>query len=179
MHERQSYSADDRFDAKVSRCPLLVLGVGNILLRDEGIGVRVVEAMEEMELPSGVELYDGATAGFDLLDVIAERQKVIVIDAVESTEEPGTIMRLTLDELDTQRPSELSMHDVAITETFALAGQLGTAPREVVVIGVVPRVVGYGLELSEEVGTAVPRVIEAVLAEIALPNERRDDACMS
>ncbi len=78
-----------------SRHPVLVLGIGNILLRDEGVGVRVIEKLQLMDLPDGVEVVDGGTAGADLLDVIAEREKVIVIDATDVNAEPGGIVRFT------------------------------------------------------------------------------------
>ena len=82
-----------------SRRPILVLGIGNILLRDEGVGVRVIERMLKMRLPDNVELVDGGTAGADLLDVLAERKKVIVIDAVQADCEPGTVLKFTADDL--------------------------------------------------------------------------------
>ncbi len=75
--------------AACSRRSILILGIGNILLRDEGVGVRVIEQMQTMRLPDDVELVDGGTAGADLLDVLAERRKVIVIDAVQADCEPG------------------------------------------------------------------------------------------
>ena len=88
---QQAQGADNK---GTHSCPMLVLGVGNILLRDEGIGVRVVEAMQKLDLPPEVELFDGATAGMDLLNVLADRRKVIVIDAIEGDYEPGTVLRL-------------------------------------------------------------------------------------
>ena len=77
------------------RCPILVLGIGNILLCDEGVGVRVIEALQTMELPATVEVFDGATAGVDLLDVLADRRKVIVIDAVQADGPCGAVFRFT------------------------------------------------------------------------------------
>ena len=68
--------------------PVLVLGIGNILLRDEGVGVRVIEALGSHKLPAGVERADGGTAGADLVDLLADRRKVIVVDAIEGAWPP-------------------------------------------------------------------------------------------
>jgi hydrogenase maturation protease len=146
-------------------CPVLVLGVGNILLRDEGIGVRVVQAMEGMELPPGVELFDGATAGFDLIDALADREKVIVIDAADGDFQPGTVLRLTPEDLAPQRQQRASLHEIGIMETLTAARRLGVAPKEVVIIGVKPRHTGWGLELSPEIADLIPAIIELVRAE--------------
>ena len=147
-------------------CPLLVLGVGNILLRDEGIGVRVVEAMEQVELPPEVELFDGATAGLDLLDAIADRQKVIIIDAIDGNSGPGTVIRLGLDDLAARMDPQVSLHEIGLLETLAVARQLGIAPQEVVVIGVRPKDVSSGLSLSPQIAGLVPEIVKLVLAEL-------------
>jgi hydrogenase maturation protease len=147
------------------RCPTLILGLGNILLRDEGVGVRVVQAMEGMSLPSGVELFDGGTAGLDLLDAMADRRKVIVIDAIDADVAPGTVLRLSPQELVPQASPTVSLHEVGLLETLAVARQLGTAPAEVVIIGVNPRELGWGLSLSPGIARLVPEIIELVLAE--------------
>ncbi len=149
-----------------SRCPILVLGIGNILLRDEGVGVRVVEQMQKMHLPDDVELVDGGTAGADLLDVLAERQKVIVIDAVQADCEPGTVIRFTADDLVQPDGVGMSLHELGLGEALTMTRQLGCAPKDVVVFGIKPKDTGSGLELSEEVAASVPNVIELVLAEI-------------
>ncbi|MFH0981281.1 MAG: HyaD/HybD family hydrogenase maturation endopeptidase [Planctomycetota bacterium] len=152
-------------------CPTLVLGIGNILLRDEGVGVRVVEALARMELPPDVEVVDGGTAGLDLLEVLADRRKVIVIDAVEGNLEPGTVMRLGGADFVPRGGQSVSLHDIGLLETLLVARQLGIAPQEVVVFGIKPKEAGCGLALSPEVERVVPRVIESVLAEVAQESE--------
>ena len=147
-------------------CPILVLGVGNILLRDEGVGVRVVEAMEQLALPPGVELLDGATAGLDLLDALADRGKVIVIDAVEGDSKPGTVLRLTPEDLVPRDAQSISLHEIGVLETLSAAKQLGIAPQEVIIFGVKPHEVGCGLDLSPEMARLVPEIVALVLAEL-------------
>ena len=144
---------------------VLILGVGNILLRDEGVGVRLVEAMGDLSLPDGVELLDGGTSGVDLIDDVADRDKVIVVDSVCADVEPGTILRFGLDELVAKAGQMLSLHELGLLETFMAAGQLGCAPREVVIFGVQPADVAPGLELSGTVARLVPRLVELVLAD--------------
>jgi hydrogenase maturation protease len=152
--------------ADENRKPVLVLGIGNILLRDEGVGVRVIERMQKIPLPDDVELIDGGTAGADLLDVLAERKKVIVIDAVQADCEPGTVLRFTADDLTQPDGVGMSLHELGLGQALTMTKQLGCEPKEVVVFGIKPRDISCGLELSEEIATSVPKVVELVLAEI-------------
>jgi hydrogenase maturation protease len=154
--------------AACNRRPILVLGIGNILLSDEGVGVRVIEQMQEIPLPDDVELVDGGTAGADLLDVLAERRKVIVIDAVQADCEPGTVLRFTADDLTRPDGIGMSLHELGLGEALTMTKQLGCAPEDVVVFGIKPRDISCGLKLSEEISASLPKVIELVLSEIAL-----------
>jgi hydrogenase maturation protease len=152
--------------------PTLVLGIGNILLKDEGVGVHAVRELaaraERGGSPGrhGVELYDGGTFGIDLLDTLANRRKVIVIDAVRADAAPGTVLRFTAADLVRPGRPDLSLHQVGLFETLAMARQLGCAPEEVVIFGIVPMALDPGLELSPEVAAVVPKVVELVLAEL-------------
>lgn len=148
------------------RAPILVLGLGNILLRDEGVGVRAVEAMQRLDLPRGVELFDGATAGLDLLDVLADRRKVIVIDAIEGEVDPGTVLRLGVDDLVPREGRGVSLHELGFMETLAVARRLGIAPQEVIVLGVKPKDVSWGLDLSPEIDRLVPEIVRHVVGEL-------------
>jgi len=152
--------------AACGRRPILILGIGNILLRDEGVGVRVIEQMQKMHLPEDVELVDGGTAGADLLDVLAERHKVIVIDAVQADCESGTVLRFTADDLVRPDGVGISLHELGLGEALTMTRRLGCAPKDVVVFGIKPKDLGCGLELSEEIAASVPKVVKLVLAEI-------------
>jgi hydrogenase maturation protease len=152
-----------------NRRPVLVLGIGNILLRDEGIGVHVIKTMENAsggQLPDYVELLDGGTAGADLLEPISDRQKLIVIDAVDAEVEPGNIMRLLPQDLDTNTEPCISMHEFGLVETLTMAKHLNCSPQEVVIIAVKPEDLNCGLGLSEKLERMVPKIIECVLDEI-------------
>lgn len=148
------------------RCPILVLGIGNILLRDEGVGVRVIERLQKMRLPDNVELVDGGTAGADLMDVLAERKKVIVIDAVQADCEPGTVLRFSADVLTSNDRPGVSLHEMGLSEALNMTKKLGCAPENVVVFGIKPADISCGLELTEQISASIPRVVELVLEEI-------------
>lgn len=151
---------------KNTKCKTLVLGIGNILLRDEGIGVRIVEALKTMPLPSNVELVDGGTAGADLIDLLAERQNVIIIDAVQSDTPPGTILKITPQNLLEPRDNALSLHDLDIPQTLAMTRLLGCAPKRVIIFGIVPECNDPGMELTPTLESLVPRIADLVGEQI-------------
>jgi len=148
------------------RCPVLVLGIGNILLRDEGFGPHVIKELQKIELPSFVELLDGGTAGADLIDFICDRRKVIVIDAVQANVEPGSILRMTAADLTKNLHQGISLHEFGLIETLLMAKQLNCAPEEVVIFGVKPEDINCGTELTEKMAKIVPKVIELILNEV-------------
>lgn len=145
---------------------ILVLGVGNILQRDDGVGVRVIEHLRSLELPAGVEVFDGGTAALDLLNVVADRQKVIVVDAVQGGGEPGAIYRFAPNDVEVEPHPITSLHQIGLLETLAMAQHLGCSPQNVVIFGIEPKVIDWGLDLSPEVSAAVPNVAELILDEI-------------
>ena len=148
------------------RAPILILGIGNILLSDEGVGVRVVEKLANLDLPDDVELLDGGTAGADLLDIIADRSKLIVVDAVDIDSDPGTVVRFT-DAQPFSRPNkQMSLHELGIIETIQMTKQLGCPPKSVVFFGIKPADLSPGLDLSAPVADSVDVVIEQLLKEI-------------
>jgi hydrogenase maturation protease len=142
-----------------------IIGIGNLILRDEGVGVHAVRVLEEQSLPPGVEVIDGGTDTMELLPVIQEAERIIVIDALRGGEKPGTIYRLSPDDLmgETERP--LSLHQVGLLEVLGMARQLGGEP-QVVIIGVEPKEISWGMELTPEVQARLSRVIDAVFEEL-------------
>lgn len=146
--------------------PILVLGIGNILLRDEGIGVRVIEKMQAISLPEDVEVVDGGTSGADLLDVLADRHKVIVVDAVDADCRPGTVLRFGIDQLMQKDHPAISMHELGIAETIMMTKQLGCAPQEVIFFGIQPEKIDCGLELSKNLQPVVQQVVDLILIEL-------------
>ena len=162
------------------RCSTLVLGLGNILLRDEGLGVHAVRALGDADVPADVELLDGGTSAPDLLDVLADRQRLIVIDAIDSDVPAGTVLRLTPDDLAPRTDGIVSLHDLGLLELLAAARHLGTVPQEVIIFGVKPHDVQWGLELSPEIDRLLPKITKLVLKELKKqPRDRGPSAAQS
>ncbi|MEO0216875.1 MAG: HyaD/HybD family hydrogenase maturation endopeptidase [candidate division WOR-3 bacterium] len=150
---------------------ILILGIGNILLKDEGVGVHVVNKLKKMPLPENVEVIDGGTAGLDLTDFIGNRKKLIVIDAVNAGGEPGTIYRLTEENLDIRPKAIMSFHDIDFIDALHMSQTMGEKPEEIVVIGIEPKDISDGLELSPEIKEKIPYIIKAVMKEINENNQ--------
>ena len=151
----------------VKEKPILILGVGNLLLKDEGIGVHVVRRLQKIDLPHDVEVLDGGTGGLDLLDSIVGREKVIVVDTVKTGQAPGTIYRFSSEDIKDRPKSWLSLHDIDMTDLLKLADMLEVKKPEIVVIGIEPKDMDSAdLKLSPEIEARIPKVIELVMEEI-------------
>jgi hydrogenase maturation protease len=144
----------------------LILGVGNILLSDEGIGVRVIEHLQQQDLPEGVELVDGGTAGADLIDVLADRETVIVVDAVRSDKPAGTMLWFGPDDLSAEQDNALSLHDLDIPQTLAMTKMLNCAPTKIIFLGIVPECFTPGMELSQTLASLLPQIAQTVLGAV-------------
>lgn len=155
-------------DIPAANRPILVLGVGNILLGDEGIGVRVIETMVAKSLPENMELLDGGTAAVDLMSVLEGREKVIIIDAVKGGGEPGALYRFTPDDVEDLENIHTSLHQVGLLEVLLQMKYLGSMPPAIIIIGVEPEGLDWSLELSPRVKEVIPRVIELVRAEVGI-----------
>jgi hydrogenase maturation protease len=153
-------------DTPNNQANIVVLGVGNLLLSDEGVGVHVVHQLMKMALPPGVAVIEGGVYGLALVDVVANAHRLIVIDAVRGGEAPGTIYRFGPEELSLRRDGcKMSVHEIGILEVIRLAGLVGQAP-QTTIIGVEPRSLEMGMELSPELQAKVPRIIELVVGEL-------------
>ena len=117
---------------------ILVLGVGNLLLSDEGVGIHVVQRLQEMSLPSGVEVIDGGTGGFELISHFSGKKKVIIVDAVRGDDEPGTILRFTADDLSIAWRPTFSAHQTGVEGLLHFSKEL-TSPPQIVFIGIIPK----------------------------------------
>ena len=140
--------------------------------------MHVAQLLLRMELPSDVEVIDGGTGGFELIDHVKGKSKVVIVDCFEANAKPGSVARLTLDELSLQRPSPFSVHEGGIQELLRQVQNL-VSPPEVVVLGVVPATSDQpGMNLSEEVESQMPKIVSAVLYEVgrAEPALAFDDA---
>jgi hydrogenase maturation protease len=151
----------------------VILGVGNLLLSDEGVGVHVANELMKMSLPPEVTVVEGGTDGFGLLNIITDANRLIVIDAVKGDAAPGSIYRFDFGEV-RHCPSgfKTSVHQIGILEVLDLSELIGKTPRTTV-IGVEPKSLEMGMELSSEIKARIPRIIELILDELKIDREHQ------
>jgi hydrogenase maturation protease len=150
---------------------VLILGLGNPLLGDDGIGVRIIEEVKGLALPDGVTAIEGGTAGLDLIRLMEGYQRVIVVDAADLGHPPGDVVRFTPSDVRFHTAdAPLSPHQIGLGEVLALAEALQVAPAELVIIGIQPSRIEAGLGLSPEVEGAIHKIIEIILDELKAAN---------
>lgn len=146
---------------------VVIIGVGNLLLKDEGVGVHVGQELQKERLPEAVEVHDGSVAGIGLLEFFQGASKVLLIDAADMNLNPGALARFTPEEVASKIDApRFSTHDVGLLEVLELARVLDQCPPEVVIFGIQPKEISWGTELSPEVQASIPKVVEMVLGEI-------------
>lgn len=153
--------------ARKKRKKALVLGIGNLLLRDEGLGVRAVEFFKrEYGFGPEVACLDGGTSGLGLLTYIRDYTHIIIVDAVRAEGAPGTVISIPGEKLDSL-PSlkSSSAHQIGVKDLLAIARFQGLNP-ELSVIGIIPRDISTGMELTPEAEKAVPLAAEAIRKEL-------------
>ena len=157
---------------------ILVLGVGNVLLTDEGIGVRALNELERRyTFPANVELLDGGTAGIELLRHIRKRDYLIIIDAMKCSQEPGTVVRVEGNDVPAAFRTRISPHQLGLSDLLAAAMLTDELPKKLVLFGVEPESIDIGLDLTDTVEESVDKLIGAVADELRsigcslVPNE--------
>jgi hydrogenase maturation protease len=144
---------------------VLILGIGNILMGDEGIGVHVVNEVGKAELPHGVEWLDGGTGSFLLLEPMQNAEKVILIDATIDGESAGTIRRLR-PKYSADYPRTLTAHDIGLKDLLDAFYLMGTTAPEVTLYAIsIPPLQDMQMEMSPELTAIVPKVAEMVTNE--------------
>lgn len=145
---------------------IMVMGIGNVLMQDDGVGVHVIRKLEEMDLPPQVELVDAGTHSYDLLDYLYEADFCIVVDAMHAGGKPGTVYRAPLEELGmTPNPNIQSLHEISFAEAIYMLQLEGYNP-EILVYGVEPHTVDLGLELTPVVAEQLPLLLECIRKDI-------------
>lgn len=145
-----------------------ILGCGNTLMGDDGVGIRVIERLQEMKLPGNIEIIDAGVGGMSILSWIEDADKVVIVDAVQTgNEPPGTVYEFTDKELPPSDMFMLSLHDLNLVDTINVGRVVQKMPEVIVIIGVeVKRVAEFTKELTPEVEEAIPEVIDLVLKEL-------------
>lgn len=149
---------------------LLVIGIGNVLLRDEGAGVRAIELLRRAAeqapglLPPGARVIDGGTLGLDLLPAIEDARAVVLVDAVDLHGGPGDVAVLRGDALHATLAHHVSPHQVGVGDLLAAARLTGRLPSHVALVGIQPAEISVGLEPTDVVRAALPRAVELARA---------------
>jgi hydrogenase maturation protease len=149
------------------KAEILVLGVGNPLLGDEGLGPQVIHELQgAYRFPPEVRLLDGGTAGLSLLSEVTAVQRLLVVDAVQTGAAPGTIVSLEENALRGARRILIGPHEIGVQELLAAARFHG-GPRETVLFGIEPERMELALGLSSSVAKSLPKLMAAVMQRLA------------
>lgn len=143
----------------------VIIGIGNILLRDDGVGVHTINCLRNENIPSTIELVDGGTSTLNILSYFLDYSRVIIIDCLRAGYEPGTIYKINPDEIKNYRSENLSLHDVQILDVIKMANMIGKFPK-VTIIGIEPEEINLHTELTETIRNKVPEVIKHIKNEL-------------
>ncbi len=160
--------SDEQSRGGVSAPPrkILILGVGNLLLKDDGFGVHLVNALKENDFPENVTLLEAGTVSHQLIPLLHEIDHLIVIDVVEAGDTPGSLFRFTPDDMKFKTEQQVSLHQISLIDVLQMAELTGRKPKTVI-IGVQPKdTTSWSLELSDELKTVIPRVKDLVFKEL-------------
>lgn len=145
----------------------VVIGLGNVILSDDGLGVHAVRRLRERYmLGEEVELIEGGTGGLLLLPHLADARRAILVDAIDTGAPPGTLTRLEGEDWTTAFSIRMTPHEVALEDLLGAAQLTGVWPEELVLLGVQPGLVTLGTELSAAVAAAIDQLVDAVAAQL-------------
>ncbi len=150
------------------RDSLLVLGLGNLLCQDDGVGVAAVARLLALYVPPpGVRVVDGGTLGLSLLPTLESAETVVLVDAIRSDGPPGTLVRLEGEDVAQAAEHRLSVHQVGVSDLLGAARWQGSLPSRLVLLGVVPQTMELGIERSPAVESSLAALVELVRVECA------------
>ena len=140
----------------------LVIGVGSILKGDDGIGPRVIDELEKVSLPDNITLERGDLSGMDLIKFFPEFERVIIVDAADMKEPPGSIRVFTFSQIEKATFSDsFSTHGMALLETLTLSQELGIKS-EITIVGIQPESASFNLKLSDLIESKIPAIIKRI-----------------
>jgi hydrogenase maturation protease len=143
------------------------LGIGNLIMSDDGAGIHVIRHLgEHYRFPPEVTLLDGGTLGLDLLPKLEGVDRLLIIDAIETGDPPGTLARMSGDEIPVVMETKLSPHQMGLKDLLAVAMLQGYSPPEMVLVGIQPENIDLGLELSQKVSARFDELVQMVIREL-------------
>jgi hydrogenase maturation protease len=144
-----------------------VLGIGNLIMTDDGVGVRVVQHLSEgYVFPSEVTILDGGTLGLDLLTHLEGVERLLIIDAMKTGGPPGTIVRMTGEEIPMVFETKLSPHQMGLKDLLAVSVLRGITPPEMVLLGIQPGNIELGVDLTPPVEAQLDTLMDMALREL-------------
>lgn len=144
----------------------VIIGCGNLLFKDEGIGVHLIEYLQKINLAKEIELVDGGTAGLDLIDFIQKADKAVIVDAVCAGGLPGEIYSFSPADFETESFPKVSLHDLSLKDVFRILEKLKAPLSKIRIIGIEPKDIDIGTDLSPELKERLPKLAELALKEI-------------
>lgn len=146
---------------------ILVIGMGNVLMQDEGVGVRAVEELEtRFEFPDNVTIVDGGTAGMELYNPIRHCDYLVVADAVNTGDPYGSLVRIANEEIPAFFQVKLSNHQLGLSDLLALLTLKGETPEHIAIIGMVPHSLENQLGLTDEAEAGLAGMVEMLVEEL-------------
>ena len=145
-----------------------IIGIGNLLMGDDGLGVVAIEELRRRKIPPTIELIDGGCGGVTLLQILAECGRAIIIDAADFGKKPGAILRYPAEKIinSQQSTTQASLHQTGLAEVLILAKKLGQLP-DLTLFLVQPQIIERSLELSKPVQEALPHLLDMLIGELA------------
>ncbi len=154
-------------DSQVSPADVTVLGIGNLLMGDEGVGIHLIRTLEESYTFSPfINLIDGGTTGLDLIPYFEECKKMIIVDAVDSQEKPGYIETLYNEEIHYKFNTKLSLHHAGLSDVLSVIKLQGIASPDMMLLGIQPLKVEMGLELSDVIANRMESLLDKVTKKL-------------
>ena len=148
----------------INETRLKVIAVGNDLYGDDGVGNAVLHELEKMSEMKEVELIDGATDALGLIDHFSETDHVVIVDAAQMGEKPGTVKVFSKDEVKLEiKMDHLSVHGISLAETFDIAKMVDSLPEKITIIGIEPKNIGISQALSDVVSQSIPEIVSNII----------------
>ncbi|RKY89512.1 Ni,Fe-hydrogenase maturation factor [candidate division KSB1 bacterium] len=141
---------------------IVIIGIGNLLLKDEGVGVHIIRELEKTTLPEDVSLIDAGTATLDALQMLGNVEKLIVIDAVKGGGKPGTVYKFKPEDIISGDVASISLHQLGFMEALSIVERTGKSFKDITIIGVEPKEIVSGMELSPEIARKIPEIIKLI-----------------
>lgn len=151
---------------EIVQAKIVILGIGNLLLGDEGIGIHFVRMLNEESLDyANLEIIDGGICP-EFASFVEDAHKLIIVDAVKGGKKPGTIYHFGIDDVMMDLPVKLSLHQMGVIDSLKMLRLVGKEPKDTIIIGIEPKNINCGLELSPEVKKGLAELRKIVVQEI-------------